>query len=340
MVRCFPKIFKNEKLRRRLADEITSGHFPHAYIIAGKDGSGKKALALEIAAALACENRETLPCGKCDSCEKILGGHSPDVIFIRKEAEKKEFTINLIREIKDSLYIAPNELEKRVYILEDAETMNVNAQNAFLKMLEEPPSYVVFLLICSDTECLLETIKSRAPILYTEQILPEDIVSFLLENSAKAREINEASPERLKSIALLAEGSIGYALSLCEKGDSHEALNNTVTGFLDAWTAPSMTELDLFSDSLPSNADAMNEFLSALKKALRDIAVYKHDGECDLLFFDSYEKIDAYASRVSTKKALLLINAAETLAEKLKFYLDLRLAAVTFCADARKINTK
>jgi len=259
---------------------------------------------------------------------------------VRKEPEKKEFTINLIREIKDSIYIAPNELEKRVYILEDVETMNANAQNAFLKILEEPPSYVVFLLVCSNTESLLETIKSRAPILYTEQISPDDIVSFLLENSAKAREMSNTSPEKLRSIAVLAEGSIGYALSLCEKGDSYAELNSVVTGFLDAWTSPSLTELDLFSDSLPSTADAMNDFLSALKKALRDIAVYKHDSECELLFFDSTEKIDAYASRISTKKALLLINAAEALAEKLKFYLDMRLAAVTFCADARKINTK
>ena len=340
MVRCFPKIFQNEKLRSRLADEISGNHFPHAYIIAGKPGSGKKTLALEIAAALACKSKDVIPCGKCDSCEKIIGGYSPDVIFIRKDSEKKEFTINLIREIKDSLYIAPNELEKRVYILEDAETMNANAQNAFLKMLEEPPSYVVFLLICSDTESLLETIKSRAPILYTEQISPDGIIEFLLENSAKARELNETSPEKLRAIAVSAEGSIGYALNMCEKGADKEALKNTVTDFLDCWTAPSMTELDLFCDSLPSSSDAMEEFLATLKKALRDIAVYKHDGECDLLFFDSTEKIDCYASKVTTKKALRLINAADALSEKLKFYLDMRLAAVTFCADARRINTK
>ena len=154
----FPAVIGNEKLRRRLATEIREGRFPHAYILAGKDGSGKMTLAMQIAAALACKNPDVLPCGECDSCKKILGGFSPDVLVIRKEDDKKEFSVNLIREIKSGLYIAPNELEKRVYIIEHAELMNASAQNAFLKMLEEPPHYAVFLLLCSNTASLLDTI--------------------------------------------------------------------------------------------------------------------------------------------------------------------------------------
>lgn len=340
MVGCFSRIFQNEKLCARLADEIAGKRLPHAYIIAGKSGSGKKTIALEIAAALACKSKENFPCGKCDCCEKILGGFSPDVLFIRKDSEKKEFTINLIREIKDSIYIAPNELEKRVYIIEDAETMNINAQNAFLKILEEPPPYVVFLLLCADTESLLETIKSRAPTLYTELISPSDIVEYLLKVSAKAREINETNPQRLKAIAVSAEGSIGYALELCEKGSEAEAMENTVDMFLSALVSPSLTELDLFCDSMPSTADGLNMFLTMLKKALRDIAVYKADENCDLLFFGDTQKVEDFSSRITMKKALALTDAADALAAKLKFYLDIKLACVTFCADARRINTK
>ena len=79
MDNCFPAIVGNDKLKRRLATEIREGRFPHAYILAGKDGSGKMTLAMQIAAALACKDRYTLPCGECDSCKKILGGFSPDV---------------------------------------------------------------------------------------------------------------------------------------------------------------------------------------------------------------------------------------------------------------------
>ena len=337
MEKCFSAIRGNHKLCKRLADEIAEGRFPHAYILAGKPGSGKQTLALQIAAALACKSRVALPCGVCDSCQKILGGFSPDVIFIRKDADKKEFTVNLIRQIKDSLYIAPNELEKRVYILEDTETMNANAQNAFLKMLEEPPSYVVFLLLCSNTENLLETVKSRAPVLYTEKLPAEEIRAFLLENSPRAREMAQSDPQKLQTITIAADGSIGLAMSLCEESDKHAALQKSVLDFLTAWTAPALTDLDLFCDRLPITGDGMTDFLNALKKALRDVAIAKYDTVPDLMFFSSFEEAEPIAARITVSKALKLSAAADTLIDKLKFYLDTRLAAVTFCSDARRI---
>ena len=97
---CFPAVIGNEKLKRRLALEIEEGRFPHAYILAGRDGSGKMTLAMNIAAALACKNRHTLPCGECDSCRKILGGFSPDVLILRKEEGKKEF-LNIIEQVNN-----------------------------------------------------------------------------------------------------------------------------------------------------------------------------------------------------------------------------------------------
>ena len=202
MDNCFPAIVGNDKLKRRLATEIREGRFPHAYILAGKDGSGKMTLAVQIAAALACKDRYTLPCGECDSCKKILGGFSPDVLVIRKEEDKKEFSVGLIREIKSGLYIAPNELEKRVYIIEHAELMNASAQNAFLKMLEETPHYAVFLLLCSDVASLLDTIKSRAPTLYTEALPQSDVRAYLLAHSPRAREMAASDPEKLTSVLL------------------------------------------------------------------------------------------------------------------------------------------
>ena len=337
MEKCFPSVFQNEKLCRRLADEIKQARFPHAYILAGKPGTGKRTIALQIAAALACKNQVVFPCGVCASCEKILGGFSPDVIRIRKEPDKKEFTINLIREIKDTLYIAPNELEKRVYILEDTETMNANAQNAFLKMLEEPPSYVVFLLLCSDTEKLLETIKSRAPILYAEQISPENIQKFLLEHSARARELHAEAPEKLTDISIAADGSIGAALTLCESNNKYIEVHDLVISFLRAWIAPSLLDLDLFCDCLPLDGEGMLGFFSTLKKALRDIAVYNHTESAETLFFTDTTLLDDISYRVTARKALSLYESINAIEEKLKFYLDLRLAAVTFCADARRI---
>ena len=277
MKQFFPDFCRNDNLKERLAEEISGGRFPHAYIIAGEKGSGKRTLALNVASALACEDENCVPCGKCDNCQKIFNGYSPDVIHIRKDSDKKEFTVNLIREIKDGLYIAPNELEKRVYIIEDAETMNINAQNAFLKMLEEPPSYVVFLLLCSNVENLLETIKSRAPILYTERLPFDDVKSLVIAKSAKAKDLSENSPDNFSNIITSANGSVGKAISLCEESDKHIKLRNMVLDFLKAWTAPSLLELNLFCDSMPTNSDEFENFLFELTFALRDVALASCD---------------------------------------------------------------
>ena len=243
----------------------------------------------------------------------------------------------MIREIKESLFIAPNELDKRVYIIEDAETMNLNAQNAFLKMLEEPPSYVVFLLLCSNTENLLDTIKSRAPILYTEHIPNEEIKDFLITNSAAAKEMFETSPQKIATIIQSANGSIGRALSLCENSDRHTEIRTLVESFLSKWTSPSLSELDLFCDTVPSDSEIVVTFLDTLCLALRDVAIAKYDDECNLLFFNSYQDAEDYIARITTAKALKLINVADKLKEKISFYIDSRLALVTFCADAHRI---
>lgn len=337
MDNCFPAIVGNDKLKRRLATEIREGRFPHAYILAGKDGSGKMTFAMQIAAALACKDRHTLPCGECDSCKKILGGFSPDVLVIRKEEDKKEFSVGLIREIKSGIYIAPNELEKRVYIIEHAELMNASAQNAFLKMLEEPPHYAVFLLLCSDVASLLDTIKSRAPTLYTEALPQSDVRAYLLAHSPRAHEMAASDPEKLTSVLLSAEGSIGRAMFLCEDAERYNAEKNLVYALLDALTAPAAAGLGLLCDALPAAADALCELLDMLKRACRDIAVLQKAPGCAPLFFESAERAETYTMKMTVAKAISLIDTADRLLADLRLNMDTRLAAATLIGDMRAI---
>ena len=333
----FPAIVGNDKLRRRLGAEIREGRFPHAYILAGKDGSGKMTLAMQIAAALACKDRHTLPCGECESCKKILGGFSPDVLVIRKEEDKKEFSVNLIREIKNGLYIAPNELERRVYILEHAELMNASAQNAFLKMLEEPPQYAVFLLLCSNVGNLLDTVKSRAPTLCTEALPESEVRTYLLAHSPRAREMEASDKGKLDSILLTASGSIGQAMFLCEDAERYNAEKDLVYSLLDALTAPAAAGLGLLCDALPTSADAFCELLDMLKRAYRDIAVLQKAPGCAPLFFESAARAEDYTVKMTVAKAILLMDAADRLLADLRLNLDARLAAATLIGDMRTI---
>lgn len=137
----------------------------HAYILAAQPEEGF-AKAAELAAAMLCTGSGERPCGVCRNCAKVRKGVHPDVITVSrlpddKGKPRREIYVDQIREISAAAAILPNEAEKKVYIIRDAGTMNSGAQNALLKLLEEPPSFVSFILIADSAGLLLETVRSR-----------------------------------------------------------------------------------------------------------------------------------------------------------------------------------
>lgn len=156
----FKGFIGSEKTVERLGALMNSGHFPHALIIEGEKGIGKKTLALEIAAALVCRGDEK-PCYECSQCKKAFEKIHPDIQEYIPSGAANSFHVETVRDIINDAYIQPNEAEHKVYILADADCMNASAQNALLKILEEPPSYAVFILTASSKSAMLETILSR-----------------------------------------------------------------------------------------------------------------------------------------------------------------------------------
>jgi len=146
----FPEIIGNSVIKNYIGNDIISGNNSHAYIIEGPEGSGKRSTAKAIAASLACRERTSdsfsLPCGTCDNCHRIYGDISGDVVWITS-GDKASIGVEEIRNIKNGLYVTPNDSDFRTYIIVNAERMTVQAQNALLLTLEEPPSFVVFLLL-------------------------------------------------------------------------------------------------------------------------------------------------------------------------------------------------
>ena len=214
----FSCVFGNEKLRERLASDIREGMMSHAYIIEGDKGCGKHTLARAVAAALACENAGdggyNLPCGVCPSCKKILAGKSPDVITVSREAGKTQMGVEVIRGLREDVRLMPNDLDVKVYIIEDAHTMNDHAQNAFLLTLEEPPEFVKFLLLCESAENLLETVKSRAPVLRMSTLENALLRQKLIEISPEAAELSRNSKKEFEEIIKLSSGCLGQAIEL------------------------------------------------------------------------------------------------------------------------------
>lgn len=147
-------------LTDELARKARNGQLGHAYILSAESGTARKEGALALSAALLCEDRKHAPCGGCRHCQKVAKGIHPDLVTIAPEAGK-ELTVGQIRALRSDAYVRPNDGERKVYLIEEAQRMNASAQNALLKVLEEGPKYACFLLLAENPTALLETIRSR-----------------------------------------------------------------------------------------------------------------------------------------------------------------------------------
>ncbi len=155
----------NNPLEATLKAMLASGRFPHAVILEGGSVAERLALAKKLAAALVCSaGRAQAPCGICSHCKKAAADSHADIPFYTAEDKPRAFKVDYVRDIRSNAYIIPNEADKKVFILENAHTMGVEGQNAILKILEEPPSYVNFILLCSSKSGFLPTILSRATV--------------------------------------------------------------------------------------------------------------------------------------------------------------------------------
>ena len=147
----FESLLGNERLKENLRSSINRGRISHFYLIAGPEGSGKRTLARLLAAAILCKSAEK-PCGVCPACRKVLGAGHPDFITI-DDPEKKTVSVDLIRQARADIYIRTNESDHKIYLFPRAQDMGIPGQNALLKVLEEPPSYGVFLLLTIPKNC-------------------------------------------------------------------------------------------------------------------------------------------------------------------------------------------
>ena len=155
----------NPALDRTISLAVETGRLPHAVIIEGGSATERSKLGDYLARSLVCSG-SAKPCGRCAFCVKALADSSPDILRFSVDDKANAFKVDIIREIRGISFVLPNEADKKVFILENAHTMSFQAQNAFLKVLEEPPEYVNFILLCKTKENLLPTVLSRATVYY------------------------------------------------------------------------------------------------------------------------------------------------------------------------------
>ena len=213
----FDNILGNDKNKKILENAIKTNKISHSYIFSGIDGIGKKMIAQQFAKAILClENPK--PCNKCKSCIEIETNNNPDHFLIESDNEK--IKIEQIREMQKKIAEKPIISNKKVYIINNADTMTTEAQNCLLKTLEEPPEYIIIILIASNENNLLSTIKSRCTKMYFEQLSNQDIKKYIVNNYPED-EINE-------EILEIYQGSIGKVVKLRNKKELYEKVEKII----------------------------------------------------------------------------------------------------------------
>ena len=204
----FEGLLGNDRLKENLISSLGKGRISHFYLISGPEGSGKHTLARLLTAAILC--RETgKPCGKCGPCRKVLEGNHPDVITV-DDPEHKTVAVRIVREAREDVFIRPNEADHKIYLF--PQELGIEGQNTLLKILEEPPSYGVFILMTDNPDKLLPTVRSRCTELAL-QALDEDTLCRAL-----AREFPDRSTEDLRAAAIRSGGWLGQAKALVSEG--------------------------------------------------------------------------------------------------------------------------
>lgn len=197
----FGSFRSSPQARQQVAQLLDAGRFPHAVLIESGGAEERKKLARLIAQALVCTSSGERPCGKCAACQKAAAQAHPDILEAEGGEAARSFHIETVREVREDVFILPNEAQNKVYLLLNAQSMSPQAQNALLKVLEEPPSYAIFLLACDSKTKMLPTILSRV----TTVALDAPVQELTAAAGKKEQKVNDLSDQMARAVAAASE---------------------------------------------------------------------------------------------------------------------------------------
>ena len=291
----------NARVKDAVTSMISLRRIPHAILIDGDKGTGRHTLARYIAQAAVC-GKDNAPCGECRSCRVAKSGAHPDITFISPEEGKKFINVGQIRTLRAEAFVKPHMSKRRVFVINTAETMNESAQNAFLKVLEEPPEGVIFILISLSASELLETVVSRCTRL---SLVPPDIdtaIRYISENTDYGRELIAAAAEETG-------GNIGAALGILSDGGGEKS--DTVEKFIDYMLAGDQGKmLALTADIEKSRIDSeifIKELKAGLARRIRKIGM---TGDTAAKLSEFYYSLSEFEASLATNINLGLLFCA------------------------------
>lgn len=262
---------------REICRELERGVFAHAYLIAGEPGMGKKTLARLMAARIVGDTK-----GLAER------GEHPDVLWLAPKDAGKQIPVDEVRAFRQEAYILPNQSPKKVLIIDRCDQMNESGQNAILKILEEPPEHVVFLLLASGREAMLPTIRSRCVIWEMQPVSEQEGVAFLQERYPEE--------ERARTLLKAAGGNLGRAMEYLE-GGTLLTYGDLGVKFLGKLCRNKLLEADKMLAGIPKGEFSC--FLDSFARLCHDFLLFKTgSGEENIVFLESVLQIKGFLGRM------------------------------------------
>lgn len=309
----FKEIVGHKNIIRYIENVSASDQVSHAYILNGEKGSGKRLLADFFAMDLQCENRDSEgdACGTCRSCRQAMSGNQPDIIFIRHEKPNTISVEEIRTQLNNDIVIRPYSSKYKIYIVPHADKMSVQAQNALLKTIEEPPEYAVIILLTENAEILLPTIRSRCVILKLRNIKDQLIKKYLMEQM-------EIPDYKADICAAFAQGNMGKAISLASSEHFNDIKEEIVHLLRDINEMETAELIEAVKKCSEFKLD-INDYFDMISIWYRDVLIYKATLSVDrVVFSDQLKYIKERASKSSYEGIGIILNALETAKARLK----------------------
>ena len=298
----FREILGNESIKEYFHKVLSDGTVSQAYILTGEAGMGRKTMAKAFAMTLQCENSNTEPCGSCHSCKMFLTNNHPDVIYVTHEKPGSIGVDDVRAQLINDMAIKPYEGRYKIYMIDEAEKLTVQAQNALLKTIEEPPSYGIIIFITTNSDSFLPTILSRCVTLKLKPLYDKVMKQYLEEKL-------HVPEENADVCTAFARGNLGKAIALSQS-ESFARMRQIVQGLLKDGDKMAVADMLLEFKAIKEGGFDIEECLDYMTLWFRDVLMFKATKDINLLVFkEEYSYIKRQADKSSFEGLEKIIEA-------------------------------
>ena len=318
----------HEGIMENLIENIRCQTVRHAYIFEGEKGVGTYEAARLFAAAMVCENTQNAPCGTCPACIMAAAGTHPDIYIIKPPDGKKNISVDMVRGIVTDAYTKPYESRKKVYIIAYGDDMNEQAQNAFLKVLEEPPEYAAFIILAENHETLLQTVRSRCIQIRFGPVPADRIKEMILKSHPEIGDKADFYAKYSGGVAAKAERILN--------NESFGPLRSAAFEKLEPLLSPRLIDAYKISEFLEENKDDADLILELWQSFTRDIMLIQNGAKNCTVNSDFDADLTTLASRYSEKRIVSAMDGIVTAQKMRRRYVSLHTLALRMAFTIKK----